>query len=431
MSAIGQVGTSTQYSLGFHNDAIPTSLMSNKSARPIPSTVTTVVLPSLSTSQGLGGTSILQLPCSSVSGAVSSAYLRWTVKFTRPAGSAASTWRFGGPSSVATSCIQRLSTFVNSQAVDQITNAAQLYDALFSHASSNDFVNKDLQILAGANTTFTIALNATDTDEITVCVPIIGMLSSTQAFPSMLVNGNVQVEIQWGSVLGSMVYTPGTAFTSATFSNVALIYERLQPEGSFVDSIRSQMQQGNKFVYSYTNYSSTSVPIAAGTPSQTVNYGLNLSSLRSVFGVIVQDSVAASQSDIDASVNRALTQFQVALDGRYISMVPLNSVTMPALVFAECQRSFSKLFDYTCTDVSGAPVVNAAGLGGTYLTSYFCVGSSCLRTVENLAFAGSPCSNCSINMQFGNDANPHTMYLYFVSDMNLLIGADGAIEIVR
>ena len=76
----------THYVLPALYDSIPDSWKSNKTAKPIASSIQTVNVPALSGTQTLGGSSVIQIPCGASAGIMMNPYLRYTVNFTSAAG---------------------------------------------------------------------------------------------------------------------------------------------------------------------------------------------------------------------------------------------------------------------------------------------------------------------------------------------------------
>ena len=64
-----------------------------------------------------------------------------------------------------------------------------------------------------------------------------------------------------------------------------------------------------------------------------------------------------------------------------------------------------------------------------YNSTRFAVGANCQRVNEGLAFSGTPCSVVSI--QYGGATAAISSFIHFISDFQLLITADGSVEIVR
>jgi hypothetical protein len=239
--------------------------------------------------------------------------------------------------------------------------------------------------------------------------------------------------------------------TDVQFSEVQLVYDKISCEQAFVDSVRADMMKGNKFVFGYTNYQLTSVS-NAGSASATFNYGLNVSSLRGVVMAQYETAVIAKAASASPSIANDLTVFQVSLDGRQISNVNHNLALRPAVAFAELQKCMGRLFDASISELSGplslygsattantpipfspgvlvgAAVANTADQN-QYNVSRFAIGSSCQRVNEGLAFSGTPCSVASIQYTQGTTAV--TSFLIFISDQQLLVTADGSVELVR
>jgi hypothetical protein len=386
--------------------------MSNKSAKPIPCSLQTVNIPALTATANASGTSIIQLPCGSSAGIMLNPYIRFDVLLAGGGGDAVYT--FKGATKSATSLINRLSTYINSVQVDNIQNADQVYDLLFSHSTSNDWITHDAQILMYSGITSAAAAPALRT----VVMPLIGALGTQQGVPLFALNGTLQVQLDYNSLARAVYQSGGTALTGFAISNVQLVYDKISVEQMFVDKVKSDMAQGRKYVLGYTNFQSTTL-----TPglSAFFNYGLNVSSLRAVAAQQILTSNLTTIGETGVSVVNGLTQFQVSLDGRLVNSNTLNASVSPALVFAELNKCFSRLFDASITDVS---------TGATYATTSFAVGVSAQRCNEALAFAGSPVSVVGINVNAADNAT-HTMFLSFISDYQLLIDASGAVEIVR
>jgi hypothetical protein len=323
-------------------------------------------------------------------------------------------YRFKGASGSATSLINRLSTYINSVQVDNIQNADAVYDTLFAHSTSNDWNSRDASVLMFSGTPSAAAAPALRT----VIIPLIGALGTQQGVPLFALNGTLQVQLDYNSLGRAIFQTVGTAVTGFTISNVQLVYDKISVEQMFVDKVKSDMAQGRKYVLGYTNFQSTTVQSLAGTAF--FNYGVNVSSLRALVGTQIESAHVSALDQRGFSVRNGLTQFQVSLDGRLINSNTLNAAVSPALVFAEMNKCFSRLFDASITDIS----TNA-----TYLTESFAVGVSAQRCNEALAFAGSPVSVVGLN--FTTAAADFTMFLTFISDYQLLIDSSGACEIVR
>jgi len=393
-------------------DSIPEAFRSNRSAKPIPCVLQTVNIPALSANTTASGTSVIQIPCGASAGIMMNPYLSFKVNLT---GTDKDTIKFKGASLAASSVINRLSTYVNSVQVDNIQNADQVYDALFAHSTSYDWLSHDAKVLMLADSGLVVAGSTTGAKN--VVLPLIGMLGSQQAFPLYLINGQLQIQLDYNTAARA-AWGAAAACTDFAISDVQLVYDRLQPEQAFIESVRGAMAAGQNFVYAYTNYQSVPKVSAANA---TFNYGLNVSSLR---GVIQTSVLTADLSDGKAqgkSASNTLTQFRVSLDGRLVNSNTLNSSTSPALCFAEAQKCLSRVFDASITDAASSPA--------TYLSDSFFVGTSAQRVNEGLAFAGSPVSVVSVETSAAGAT--YTDFLLFIADYQMLIDASGSVQLVR
>jgi hypothetical protein len=429
--SLHSIGFNQSYLLPAHTDAVPDSFMSNKNAKPIPSSLQTVNIPSLSGNQTAGGSSVIQLPLGNSAGYMCNPYIRFTINLAKAAAVVAgSGFAFKGGAQSATACINSIQTYVNSVQIDNLQNADMIYDQLLCHSTSNDWLTHDGQVLLG--TTATIATGAAVATGYTgtYCMPLIGLLGSQQAFPLYLCNGVMQIQINWNQLARMHVaVTTDPVFTGATFSNVQLVYDRISPEQAFVDSVRSNMMQGNKFVYSYSNFQNSAFQSGANS---TYNFGLNVSSLRGIIEsqVLTADLTSVLVAAKGYSLPNGLSSVQVTLDGRNINSNNFayqftgdaaSNITNQAVVFAELQRAIGRVFDAGISDLSTR---------ANYDSQTFAIGVSAQRVNEgNMAFSGSPVSIVSVQQQ--NTDTTFTNFITFMSDYQLLIDAAGSVELVR
>lgn len=441
----------THYVLPASFDSIPESWKSNKTAKPIASSMQTVNVPSLSGNQSLGGSSVIQIPCGAGAGIAMNAYVRFTLQMTSGAAVNASSWQFKGAVQAASCAVNRISSYVNSVQVDNIQNAWAAYDCMLANSTSNDWLTRDATLMLGAGVTYfnNTAAAAANSQGYTFVLPLLGLLGSQQAVPLYLINGTLQYQIDWQSAISSIYQAGATdpVWTGVTISNVQLVYDKIMPEQNFIEKVRHDMMQGAKYVYAYTNLSTVTLPttFAAGAGTLNLNYGLNVSSLQGVLAVQYNSAnlalVTTGAANSVFSISNNLNQFQVSLDGRLISSLQLNSTTDPVLLFSEAQKVLGRLFDASIT----SPVVNSAAQafanggnasGGNFLTQYFVAGASAQRVNEGLAFQGSPCSIMNIQLGLAGTTNgltgvSSTFYFILLSAFQLLIDATGSVEIVR
>lgn len=433
------IGSDARYILPASYDSVPEAFRSNKAAKPIPCSLQTVNLPSLSGTQGLGGSSIIQIPCGASAGYMANPYVRFTIQLNGAAAGLKNTgtYAFKGAARAATACISRYATFVNSQQVDNLQNAWALYDLLLSHSTSQPWLQNDGRLMLSADTGYTLSADRTadNLPPIHVCVPLLGLLGSQSAMPLFLINGTLQIQLDFVSTIASFLNADANcAVTGVEFKEVQLVYDKISCEQAFVDSVRADMMKGNKFVFGYTNYQLTSLSNASAA-SATFNYGLNVSSLRGVVMTQYETANINTAAKARPSIANGITNWQVSLDGRQISNVAHDLSLRPAVSFAELQKCMGRLFDASISEVSGSGAISVgAAVANTadqnpYNTQWFAIGSSAQRVNEGLAFSGTPCSVASIQYTQGSVAV--TSFLTFISDQQMLVTADGSVELVR
>jgi len=414
--SLHSVGASPNYVLPASASDVPQAWKSNASAKPIECSLQTTNVPALSGNQAASGTTNIQLPLGSGSGIMLNPYLRFDVTV---ALSAAATVAFRGPSALASACINTYTTYINSVQCDQIANASEVYEQLLAHGSSQSFMERDAAIMMSAGQSYTLGA-AGNLSLGTQVIPLLGCLGSQQGFPAYLCSGTLQVSIQWNSIVRALRATVEdlALITGYTISNVQLVYDKISPESAFVDAMKREMDMGQKYVLSYLNIENAAFSVANATAS--IQYGLNVSSLRAV----VASQVLAANEILAASTNpsTANSLSQVSLDGRLINNTNFTVAGGgDAVIFAELNKCFSRLFDASVSDVATA---------ANFADTFFAVGVSACRVNESLAFSGSKATQVSIqyNRSAGTAA---TLYLSFLSDRQVLIGAAGDITLVR
>lgn len=437
MSNYAGPGQQMQYQLPFQTSEVPSSFKSNLAPRPINSTISTSVVPAMTGTASLGGTSTIQVPLGN-SAYIANPYLRFRVNIQNGANAVAGL-RYKGSAQSAMSLISSYQTSINSTLVDNILNFPQVADLILSHSCSKEWLASDGAVLMatasspggnlGVASNGALAANALRSE--TYCVPMLGLLNGGgQSYPAWCQSGSLTITVNWvQSIVQALSWTAGTAadITGLTFSDVAFVYDRIAVEGDFIAKMKQDMaQSGAKFCYSFTNYQSLTQASANGSVS--VNTGLNVSSLR---GVVVAPVLTAVTFDTFAYPQPAgTTNLQVTLDGRLLNSSILDAVNQPAVCFIEAQKAFSRIFDSSVTDNTNRIEyrgTDAAGTDGT--AKSFFLGVSACRVAEGLSFSGSPVSVIGLN--FTQGAATYTNYILYISDYQLLIGADGQVDLIR
>lgn len=415
MSSYSGAGLNQQYVLPFQMDAVPSSFKSNLAPRPINCSLQTVVVPSTSGNGSLGNPSIIQVPLGN-SAYICNPYLRFKVVYT---GTDTSTFTFKGSAGGASALIGSYQTSINSTLIDNIQNyGLGVMEPILAHSCSRDWLVQDGSVLMSTNKTVHTFAGTTITD--VYCMPLLGLLGSQQAFPAWAVNGVLQININWVSALAQALSASGAAsVTAISFQEVSLVYDRVAVEGDFIAKMKQDMaSSGAKYCYGFTNYQSLTAPSTNG--QNTINTGLNVSSLRGTFMTSVASADLTTLNTEGYSIRNGLSNYQMSLDGRLLNSSILDAVTQPAVVFVELQKCFSRVFDSSVTDNSTK---------ANYITQSFAAGVGACRVAEGLAFQGSPVS--VVSLQITQNATTATNFIVYISDYQLLIGADGMCDLVR
>jgi hypothetical protein len=416
------------YVLPSFKDAVPESWRSNSAPKPPASSLQTVVVSSLSASQSAGGHTDISVPLGPASGIMSQAYLKFNVAVTA---TNADTIRFKGSQHSALALINRYTTSVNGIALDTIANFDQSAGDLLNHCTSNDWIKNDSAVLMGSNVVFTasatggIGGGAGFTE--TFCIPLFGFLSGT--IPSYLLNGQLNIGIDYNSVARAFNTVTGTGPTAFSISSVQLIYDRISPSQEFIDMVKSELRSGQKFVIPYVNIQN--VNLVSQNGSNNLSVGVNYSSLRSVLLSQVVSADYTTLANEGLSVNAGMSQFQVSCDGRLLSAVTYDTVNNPALCFLEAQKACGRAFDTSISDPCAyLTAVNTASTTQvrSYLTNNFFAGCSGLRVNEQLAFAGTPVSVLTVNWTV---TSAPTANITLLADMQALIDDQGNVTIYR
>jgi hypothetical protein len=425
------------YVLPSQNQSVPDEWKSDTNARPISSSMQTVVVTSLSATQNAGGRINLQIPCGPSAGIMANPYIKFTLNIPTVLANASKSGRFGFPAQLCTALFNRYVFSINGVQVDNIMNADMAYDTIIGHSSSADYQRNDLSILMGCRTPLTT--NASGAfSPVTYCVPLLGALSAPSV-PLYLLNGSCSIDIDLNT--STRAFGPGSAaFDPASVaaynvSNVQLVYDRITVSDEFLGAVKGEQMSGKKFVVPYTNIQSFLVNQQA---NNNLNLGVNVSSLNSVICTQVLTASLANNGAGHEKKSEA-NQFgnlQVSLDGRLLSSVTYanaENADSYAVAFCESQKALSRAWDSAVSDpVATYDYANDTVLANKYVTDCFFAAVSALRCSSRLAFSGQPCSTLNIAWTIG-EANPqlNSANWMVLSSQQMLIDATGSIELLR
>lgn len=230
----------------------------------------------------------------------------------------------GGPTKSACGLIDRVTiTAANGQVLADISNYAQWHNLILCHGANEDY-SRNASISENAFTPLSVNINPNvgvgiinmpfdiTTD---IQIPLaVGLLNEVKAFPLWALNGPLIVLIQWNTVQKSInaclvaqsnQYETGlSANTPSTFSiyssnysgsNLSLRARCVDVDIDYINQQRLLMAQGRVLTF---NYRQTQNLVSKLGPLGDVsfNFGLNVSSLLSVFGINILDKFCSQQT---------------------------------------------------------------------------------------------------------------------------------------
>jgi len=281
------------------------------------------------------------------------------------------TYFTGGPTKSAAALIDRITiTAANGQVLSDITNYAQYHNLILLHAANDNYIKTaSISESAFTQTTTSSATNATaavgtattisQTNlPVTVNLPLaLGLFNEVKAFPLWAVNGPLIVLIQWASSARSLgvglslsrnlivssggfntdngfAYQPSPAMTNVTSSwtgrELSIRARCVDVDIDYINQQKAQMAMGKVLTFNYKQVQNLITPSGAAS----INFGVNCSSLLSVFGCNLMNDAAdpVSSSSITPSVasvgswgfnSNGMQNIRVYRDGQPLSTFPL------------------------------------------------------------------------------------------------------------
>lgn len=476
-----------------------------------PSGISQIVIPQHRSRYILGGTTYLNFSVD-VEGAGKMPVALATMTQVTPA-----LYFTGGPTKSAAAMIDRITvSAANGQVLADITNYAQYHNLLLAHASSDDY-SKVASICENAyspiacSTTTNPTTGTTDTNytisatTATISLPLaIGLFNEQKAFPLWAINGPLMILIQWSSSVRSIgvmfqgvtssFFTDGrikgtTSANTATANTVKWAGKELSlrcrcvdVDTDYVQQQRAMMMAGKVLTFNYRQVQNLiTTPATSGV---SLNFGINCSSLLSVFGLTLmtkdsstdqvattQDATTGDNANIKGSwgfsaneqkgirVFRDGTQlstFALASGGRDDCFLPLMEAL--GILFSTSNASSAQRmlpagnvtgqnYAPTHSDVvrlnkgSGQlvqtcplPITYHAGSyggGSVHAPNSFAWGLSArMCNDSSVSNKGSPCSQLQLTIDSCGSAEA-TMYLYYAYSCSVSFDASGNVLVRR
>jgi hypothetical protein len=423
---------------GAADNAVPASLLSSRTAKPVPTMNRVISLPSTSGSANASGTLTFIIPGGSNSNGflrAGSLYLRAKITITKAA-VANDNVRFANQTNSAASVINRFQLLANGTALETINNYSQYHAIIQSHAMNANYVNNDSSIAEYCGTT--IPMNNVVTTDVYVSIPLCSaVFSNVKSFPLFL--SGLVLQLDLNTALGAFKVFGANAAAGVTgysVSNAELVYEIINPDHSMLDAMRQQMAAAGKlFELPMTTVMGLSTSNQAQN-SFSYNVGLNLASVSGVLiGEISQvreqlafgaDAGAVQNNFIRNATEDTANNRRFWLDGKQIVNY---DVAMDSQNFLETQRALSILLDPACTTLATRGNYCVAGeAAGLYYVS----GQNARRFADaDLCMCGTPCQNLVIQMYKAGAPVAASVYIYILYDQVVVIDATGSVAVAK
>lgn len=435
---------------GVPDVVIPSSLMSQRVPKSIPTRNQVLSLPSQSGSASASGSLNWSIP----GGANANGFLRagslfWRGKCTiakSAGGNADNIVIFANETQSASALINRFQLNANGVNLETIARYDVYHAMLQSNAMNPSYVQNDGSITEYANSGITTG--TAQSGEFNFCIPLCsGVLSNEKSFPLFLSSLYLQIDLNSALQAFKSYGTSPTGVTGFTLSENELVYELIQPDYSLLDGIRMQMQQSGKlFEMPCSTALGLQSSINANTSSFSYNVGLNLSSVSAVLMAEISATVEAEDacanvvnvrnSFIRNSVDSNTVSRKFYLDSKQLCSY---NVSRDSQNLMETQRALSILLDPTTVCLGSRDI--ADNTAGSYTASgvanqrYYVVGQSARRfnEADNIAMCGTPANTLVIqNTKDTTTANvASSVYIYVIYDQVIVISADGSVAVAK
>lgn len=340
---------------------------------------------------------------------------------------------YGGASSV----IQRLTVTFPGGVQCSYPQYDQWRNSILPHALSREYFLTDLAELESATIARNAGLAAAANSFTTwVCIPLdLPCFNAAQAFPLCLLTGGIQIELQT-ETLALAFFSTSVLPTNYTISDMALVYDELVVSPAFKTALAQKAAvSGFQIALNDRLY----MGAISGAASSRTNFGVGLSSLKSVVGSI---QLTADQA-VDAQkkyVSNGMNYWNLYLNGQQVTPSNLDN---DAQVFAELQRSLQMLNDSNITSA----IDKRASAQDSSLRNNFCLGqfafgaSVAAYNDRTFSLSGVAADQIQVELVFGsatadkwqNTGNPAAsqVYLWALHDTQLTVLADGTISIKK
>lgn len=368
----------------------------------------------------------------------------------------------------ATSLLNRISVTLPGGSSFTYNQHHHWRNAVAPHTLSKAYIESDLRHLEGSFVHINAGGNTSNIQAFTVPLDI-PVFNADAAFPMLLVNGGISIELTSNSVAEAFTSTGGSYLSGYTLSKLALVYEVITVTPDFKNALIAAKGGGTYNIHVNDRMSLGPVGQQGGG---RVNVGVSLSSVKCVLFTMMPQSQLAGPSDtvgkacLNAAAGGALTgvaylplekfygmsgcsAYNVYRDGMQITPNYMDSDDM---WYSEMQRAVGRIND---SNTSSALYTTKASGGSNERTNYaraVCLWGATMSTLDDWSYAsqGVPVDQLSIETIFstitkdnigatstvwsmgatqGQTAN--NLYIWACFDSIVMINPDGTCSIRR
>lgn len=343
-------------------------------------------------------------------------YLRGKCSVTQ-AGTTGVGWSFAGQSGTptlattvsngvggASSLIQRIAvTFPGGQSMSYPQYNHFVNAVVKPHCLSKEYVETELRQLEYAGVIKSNTDNNQDSKDVYFSIPLwLPCFNSNQAFPALLLNGNITLEIVTEAV-NSAIYSLAAAVSSYSLSDLTLVYETIDVTPEFKNAL-VQSKMGSTYNIAMSDF--MAVGPQAVSASNRIQIGVGLSSLKSVlFTFQATDDVSASLAKPKKYWANGLLNYAIYVNN---SIVTPPNITTDDYCYAEMNRALSKIADNNMVSaLTNVITTDNTNLRNTYTSHNFLAGVS-TQVFSDWLFAseGIPCDQLAVEVTLGHATAP-------------------------
>ena len=321
------------------------------------------------------------------------------------------------------------------------SNTNQFSSCVVPHASSRDYLEGDCRQseLRGFHKIGAAADVATNRTA-TFCVPVpLPCFNAEQAFPMLLLNGGIQIEVQTETVNAAIYAYNAAHATGFGLSGLTLCYELTTVSEDFKRALIAAKASSGGYLLHQNDVTSIGPQSVAAGASTRLSLGVSLSSLRG--GVFSMQPIASVSAVANSKYwfTNSLSTYTVSVNGQIVTLSNINDDTV---MYMELQRALGRIGDITVNSALENLVnTSTTNLRNNYTISQFAAGfSTASYDGWEATSCGIPCDNIALDLTLTATSNSNlfqatitsvdsSLYLWLFHDSVLVFGPDGMVTL--